>query len=116
MTRSTNAASAAGPPAVAVGYRLDPDEFPVVLHVLQDLLGVQTADHFRARADGPLQALLPHGMMIAGMAAIEVPAVQVRKVIVENWPMAVSWPLAAPIITTSRVSTDCQWAYSNSKD
>ncbi|MFT5535463.1 MAG: transcriptional regulator EpsA [Candidatus Paceibacteria bacterium] len=88
MTRATFVASTAGPPVVAPLFRLDPDEFPIVLHVLQDLLGVQTPENFRAWADGPLQALLPHGMMIAGMAAIEAPAVQIRKVIVENWPLS----------------------------
>lgn len=88
MTRATFIASTAGPPVVAPLFRLDPDEFPIVLHVLQDLLGVQTPENFRAWADGPLQALLPHGMMIAGMAAIEAPAVQIRKVIVENWPLS----------------------------
>lgn len=67
---------------------IDKDEFITVLHVLQDLLSVQTADDFRGWARGPLQDLLPHGMMIAGIATIAAPAIQIRKVIVENWPMS----------------------------
>lgn len=87
-------------PAIGAGTAaanwFEKGEVATVLNTLQDLMGVQTPDDFKAWTNGPLQALLPHGMMIAGIAAMEAPNVQIQKVIVENWPLSYFDPLKKP--------------------
>jgi transcriptional regulator EpsA len=74
-------------------YWFEKEEVARVMTTLQDLLVVQTPDDFKAWANGPLQNVLPHGMMVAGIAAIQAPNVQIQKVILENWPLSYFEPL-----------------------
>lgn len=83
----------AGLPTSTPADGFSKEELSKVLNSLQDLLGVQTPADFKAWANGSLQNLLPHGMMIAGVAAIEAPSVHIQKVIVENWPLSYFEPL-----------------------
>ena len=64
-----------------------------IFAVIQDLLSVQTEGAFRAWSQGPLQTIMPHGMMIAGIADIGATSTQIQKVLVQNWPLAYFAPL-----------------------
>lgn len=64
-----------------------------LVFIMHELMEIETPEDFRAWANGPLQSVLPHGMMIAGVAAIGASNVQIQKVIVENWPLSYFEPL-----------------------
>jgi transcriptional regulator EpsA len=67
-----------------------------VVAVLNELLPVTTPAEFEAWTAGPLQELLPHGMMIAGIASVGAPRVQIQKVITHEWPSAYFESLIKP--------------------
>ena len=63
-------------------------EQSTLLGLIGSLLDVHTAHDFARWSAGPLQALLPHGMMISGLAEIRPQQINIRKVIVHEWPLA----------------------------
>ena len=67
--------------------RLTRGEQSKLLELIQSLLSVDTEDAFRAWTCGPLQGLLPHGMMICGLAEILPQNILIQKVILHDWPL-----------------------------
>jgi LuxR family transcriptional regulator, quorum-sensing system regulator CviR len=63
-------------------------EQSTLLGLIGSLLDVETAADFEGWSAGPLQALLPHAMMICGLAEIRPQQINIRKVIVHEWPLA----------------------------
>jgi transcriptional regulator EpsA len=63
-------------------------EQTTLLELIGSLLAVEDADHFEKWSTGSLQALLPHAMMICGVAEIRPRQINIRKVIVHEWPLA----------------------------
>ncbi|MGI9026856.1 MAG: hypothetical protein ACR2GP_15000 [Burkholderiaceae bacterium] len=59
-----------------------------LLGLIQALITVDRADEFEAWTTGPLQDLLPHGMMICGLAEILPQNILIQKVITHDWPLA----------------------------
>ena len=67
---------------------LTPGEQSRLLELMQSLLSVDGEEEFRAWTCGPLQDLLPHGMMICGLAEILPQNILIQKVIQHHWPLA----------------------------
>ena len=67
--------------------RLTRAEQSRLLESIQALLAVKRAEEFRAWTIGPLQHLLPHGMMICGLAEILPKNILIQKVIAHDWPL-----------------------------
>lgn len=68
--------------------QLNRREQSTLLGLIGSLLDVETSGDFEAWSAGPLQALLPHAMMICGLAEIRPQQINIRKVIVHEWPLA----------------------------
>jgi transcriptional regulator EpsA len=68
--------------------QLNRREQSTLLGLIGSLLDVETAADFEGWSAGPLQALLPHAMMICGTAEIRPQQINIRKVIVHEWPLA----------------------------
>lgn len=64
------------------------DEIALVMAVLQDLMAVQTEEDFKAWSNGSLQDVLPHSMMVAGIATIDASQIRIQKMIISNWPLS----------------------------
>ena len=75
-------------PAQQRQLQLSRREQSTLLGLIGSLLDVETARAFEGWAAGPLQSLLPHGMMISGLAEIRPRQINIRKVIVHDWPLA----------------------------
>jgi transcriptional regulator EpsA len=77
------------PVATSTGFGLfEKDEIVVLIAVLQDLMAVQTDEDFKDWSSGSLQDLLPHSMMVAGIATIDASQIRIQKMIVKNWPLS----------------------------
>ena len=76
------------PDSSARQLQLNRREQSTLLNLIGSLLDVETAADFEGWSTGPLQALLPHAMMICGVAEIRPKQINVRKVIVHDWPLA----------------------------
>ena len=63
-------------------------EQSTLLGLIGSLLDVENATDFERWSSGSLQELLPHAMMICGLAEIRPEAINIRKVIVHAWPLA----------------------------
>lgn len=59
-----------------------------LMGMLEALLSVKSAATFQRWAATDLQALLPHGMMVCGLAEFRLREVSVRKLIANDWPLA----------------------------
>lgn len=59
-----------------------------LLGLIGTLLDVETPEHFRHWTSSPLQDLLPHSMMICGLAEIRPKQINIRKFIVQDWSLA----------------------------
>ncbi len=68
--------------------RLNRREQSRLLGSIQSLMAVERAEQFEAWTTGPLQDLLPHGMMICGLAEIHPQSILIQKVITHDWPLA----------------------------
>jgi len=68
--------------------QLNRREQSTLLALIGSLLDVETAADFEHWSSGALQGLLPHAMMICGLAEIRPQAINIRKVIVHDWPLA----------------------------
>lgn len=68
--------------------RLNRSEQSRLLGLIQALLSVRRAEEFEAWTTGPLQDLLPHGMMICGLAEILPQNILIQKAIAHHWPLA----------------------------
>ena len=75
-------------PATGRQLQLDRREQSTLLGLIGSLLDVETANDFERWSAGPLQELLPHAMMICGLAEIRPQAINIRKFIVHDWPLA----------------------------
>ena len=79
---------AAPPASTGRQLQLTRREQSTLLSLIGALLDVETAADFEHWSNGELQHLLPHGMMICGLAEIRPQAINIRKVIVREWPLA----------------------------
>src|SRR5688572_19701768 len=77
-------------------YRLPPVDKACLVELIESLLPVSTVDGFIAWTAGPLQALLPHGAMICGIAEISPQGVRIKRVVTRNWPLAFLQRLTTP--------------------
>jgi LuxR family transcriptional regulator, quorum-sensing system regulator CviR len=59
-----------------------------LLGLIGSLLDIETPDDFKTWTAKPLQDLLPHAMMICGLAEIKPKQINIRKVIVRDWSLA----------------------------
>ena len=67
--------------------QLNRREQSTLLGLIGSLLDVENAVDFERWSAGALQALLPHAMMICGLAEIRPQAINHRKVIVHDWSL-----------------------------
>jgi transcriptional regulator EpsA len=77
-------------------YRLPAVDKACLVELIESLLPVSTAEAFIAWTAGPLQALLPHGAMICGIAEISLQGVRIKRVVTRNWPFAFLKRLTTP--------------------
>lgn len=77
-------------------YRLPGDDQARLVELIESLLSVSTTEGFKDWTARPLQALLPHGAMICGIAEIRPQGVQIKRVVTRNWPFAFLERLTTP--------------------
>jgi len=73
--------------AAAGPLDLSKREQSVLLGLIGSLLDVETPADFERWSAYPLQELLPHAMMICGVAEIKPKQINIRKVIVRDWSL-----------------------------
>jgi transcriptional regulator EpsA len=78
------------------GYRLPAVDKACLVELIESLLPISTEGAFIAWTAGPLQALLPHGAMICGMAEVSPRGVRIKRVVMRNWPFAFLERLTSP--------------------
>jgi transcriptional regulator EpsA len=68
-----------------------PDSAPAavkqnLLPMMESLLSIDTGEAFLRWTRGPLQAVIPHGMFIGGVAELDAAGYRIRRVLTHDWP------------------------------